>query len=381
VRRLEFSSELGNALFHAGRLTDAKTVLATAVQDATRLGHEKLSLVAAVHLADLGIHTGSDASLDDTLALARHAAEVFEAAGDDRALIHAWEVIHSVGFARGDVVGSLPFAERALAAAERIGDIGRQAAERGSIIALLFYGPSALDECIPSLEDTLTWARANGSRWLEALTLRFLGEAIFEQGRLREGRELRLRGELIREEIGQPVAKASGQGDFSIGEVAIDGAAVEARMRAGYDTLKALEEKGFLSTVAANLSQVLYWRGRYEEADHLALESESLGVEGDVTTQVGWRAARAMLHARRGDISQGEALARDAVERATATQYFSLIPESYLALGEVHRIAERDRKSAEALEQALRAYAEKGFILSADTVRARLAELPTQSRA
>lgn len=174
---------------------------------------------------------------------------------------------------------------------------------------------------------------------------------------------------------GQPVAKASGQGDFSIGEIAIGGEALEAWIRAGYDTLKALEEKGFLSTVAANLAQVLYWRGKYQEADRQAVESGSLGVEGDVTTQVGWRVAKAMLLTRHGQISEGEALAREAVERATATEYFSLIAESYLALAEVLRLSERAGEASEALEHALRVYEGKGFAASADAIRARLAEL------
>lgn len=101
--------------------------------------------------------------------------------------------------ARGDFAGSLLFAERALATAERIGDIGRQAAERGSIAAFLFYGGTPLDECIPYFKDTITWAKANGSLWLEALALRFVGDALLEQGRPREGSELRRRGELLRE--------------------------------------------------------------------------------------------------------------------------------------------------------------------------------------
>jgi tetratricopeptide (TPR) repeat protein len=237
-----------------------------------------------------------------------------------------------------------------------------------------------LDECIPYLEHSIEWAQANGVLWLEAFALRFLGDATLEQRQPKEGSEFRRRGERIREELGNRVATASGQGEFSIGELALNPEAVEARIRTGYETLKALGEKGFLSTVAANLAQVLYWRGKYEEAEPLTVESESLGADDDAVTQVGWRTARAMLLARRGRVAEGEALAREAVERATASEYFAAIAEAYLALSEAVRLAGRTREASGALEHALDVFEAKGYALSADTVRARLAELHAGSR-
>ena len=228
---------------------------------------------------------------------------------------------------------------------------------------------------MPYLERTIEWAHANGILWLEAIALRWLSTAILEQGRPREGSELRRRLEAIRDELGTRVGRASAQGEWSIGELELDAEGLEERVRTGYETLKALGERGFLSTVSANLAQVLYWRGKYEEAEALAVESESLGADEDVATQVGWRAARAMLLGRRGRIREAEVLAGEAVARATAAEYVSLRAESYLALGEVLRLAARPRDSAAALEQALHAYESKGFALSANAVRARLTAL------
>jgi predicted ATPase len=376
ARLYGFTLEFSDALFQAGRLADAETLLAGAVEKTRRLGRDDLSLLAALQLADLRRTTDPGPTLAETLALARRAVEVFEAAGDDRALARSLRLIRAIEFEHGHLSEAFPYAERALASAGRLGDIQLQALQRASIDSIRMQGLTPLDECIPHFEETLEWAQAAGSLWLEAVTLDHLGDASVEQGRAREGNDLRRRAAAIREELGLRVANAIAQGVFyTYGELTLDPASIEARMRTGYEALKALGEKGVLSTVAADLARVLYWRGNYDEAELLTIESEALGAEDDVVTQVCWRAARAMVLARRGRIADGEALAREAVARATATEYFSLNAESYLALGEVVALAGRTREASEALEQALRVYERKGFALSAQTVRAQLGEL------
>jgi class 3 adenylate cyclase/predicted ATPase len=376
ARPYGFVLELSDALFNVGRLVEAETLLAGAVEEARRLGREDVRLLATLQLADLRRQTDPRPTLDETLALARRAVEVFEAAGDDRALVRALRLVRAVEFEHGHFSEALPYAQRALAIAERLGDIGLQAALRASINSTRLHGPMPLDECVPYFEESLEWAQAAGSLWLEATTLDHLGDAAVEQGRPQEGNELRHRAQVIREELGLRVANAIAQGVFqTYGELTLDADALEARMRTGYETLKALGEKGVLSTVAADLAQVLYWRGKYDEAERLTIESEVLGAEDDVVTQVCWRTVRAMVLGRRGQLAEGEALAREAIARATATEYFSLNAESYLALGEVLRLKERSREASIALEQAFAVYQSKGCALSADAVRTQLASL------
>ena len=380
VRRYEFAAEFGDALFDAGRLVDAETLLIRAREDARWLQREDLALLADLQLANLRFQTDPGTPVEETLALAWHAVNVFESAGDDRGLARAWDLIQQAENLRGHLTQSLRVAERQLAWAERSGNLQAQASARSSITITQFFGLTPLAESIPYLERTSDWAQANGILWLEAFALRFLSRAALEQGRPREASEFRRRLEAIREEIGTRVGAASAQSEWSIGELELDPGGLEQRIRTGYETLKALGEKGFLSTVSANLAQVLYWRGEYEEAESLAVESESLGAEEDVVTQVGWRAARAMALGSRGRIREGEVLAREAVERANAAEYFTAITESYLALTEVLRLSGRAREASEALEQALRVYERKGFALSAETVRRRFAELQATGR-
>jgi tetratricopeptide (TPR) repeat protein len=171
----------------------------------------------------------------------------------------------------------------------------------------------------------------------------------------------------------------SGAGAFSLGWLVLDPEAAEEIIRAAYDALKRIGEKGILSTVATNLAHVLYLKGEYEEAKQLAREAEDTGGADDVATEVGWRTARAMLLARDGQNAEAEALARRAVEQATATEYIRSIAESYLALAEVLRLAKRPDEAADAISEALRLYEAKGFALSKKAARARLAELQSSS--
>lgn len=82
-----------------------------------------------------------------------------------------------------------------------------------------------------------------------------------------------------------------------------------------------------------------------------------------------------MVLARRGQIDGGEALARDALARALASEYVESIAEAHLSLGEVLRLAGRPEAAREALESAQAVLERKGFQLSADAVRAKLDDL------
>ena len=133
--------------------------------------------------------------------------------------------------------------------------------------------------------------------------------------------------------------------------------------------------KGILSTITANLAVGLYEQGRYKEAEEMSRVSEQAGQAEDLVTQVGWRAARAMAIARRGELDAGEALARDAFMRALGSEYAETKAEAYLSLGEVLRLAGRLDEARAALESARAIFETKGFELSADAARAKLAEL------
>ena len=79
--------------------------------------------------------------------------------------------------------------------------------------------------------------------------------------------------------------------------------------------------------------------------------------------------------ARRAQFDEAERLAQDGLTRALASDYRETTAEAYLSLGEVLRLAGRTDEAQEAVQSALEIFERKGFELSADAVRAKLAEL------
>ena len=119
-------------------------------------------------------------------------------------------------------------------------------------------------------------------------------------------------------------------------------------------------KRGMLSTIASIFAECLYRQGRYDEADGMLAEAAEKGAEDDVATQVNVRAGRAKLAARRGDLDEAEALAREGVALAAETEFVDLRGDSLLALAEVLRLADREAEAAEALQAGTRAVGGEG---------------------
>jgi class 3 adenylate cyclase/tetratricopeptide (TPR) repeat protein len=377
VGGLELAPSLAAGLFESGRAADAARTLDEAAFRAHKLGANRVETLISLHRSHLEIQLDPHVDVDQIFESARGAIERFEQADDDHVLAMAWYRIHEIEWFRGHLTAARAAGERALTYAERAGDIRLQAELRTYIAAVGFFTAEPLEVCLANAEENLEWAQAQGALAHEAMVLHALGNLALEERRPEEGRELRERGWTMLDELGMRIAKAGiqGAGSFFLGESALDPEAVITRLRSSYEVLAAAEETGVLSTVASNLASALYDVGEYDEAERLSRESEQLGSTEDVTTQVGWRAVRAMVLARRGHLENGEELAREALERALVTEYLELVSGAYLSLGEVLRLGGRFEEAREAIEQALALYERKGLALSADAVRAKLAGL------
>ena len=132
---------------------------------------------------------------------------------------------------------------------------------------------------------------------------------------------------------------------------------------------------GVLATIASILAECLYRQRRYDEADDLLDEAAQLGAEDDVVTQAHMRAGRAKLGARRGALVEAEAVAREGVALAEATEFVDLRADSLLALAEVLRLNDRAAEAAEPLREALALWETKGNVTYAGRARALIAEL------
>ena len=161
----------------------------------------------------------------------------------------------------------------------------------------------------------------------------------------------------------------------SIELLAGDAAEAVRQLHAGYESLAAMGERAFLSTVAGFLASALYAQGRDEEAQRFTEIAEEAAYEHDLSSQIRWRMTRAKVLARRGELEPAEPLAREAVALASQTDALNLHAAARHDLAEVLLAAGRPNDAATELREALALYEQKWNIVSARGVRARLEAL------
>jgi tetratricopeptide (TPR) repeat protein len=151
--------------------------------------------------------------------------------------------------------------------------------------------------------------------------------------------------------------------------------AEERERRSGYEAFRRMGAQGFQATWSAWLARPLVDLGRHEEALELTRESEAMAAEDDITAQIPWREARAMIQARKGEREESEKLAREAVEIAELTDWLNMQGDAQMALADVLRLAERTKDALDAARVALDRYERKGNVVAAGWVRTLLEEL------
>ncbi|HLX18748.1 MAG TPA: adenylate/guanylate cyclase domain-containing protein [Gaiellaceae bacterium] len=339
---------LGRAATSSGDFARGRAALESA--RAAAAGDPRLEIRAAIELGFHDALTGSaTASIVD---FARQAVPALAELGDDAGLSRAWQLITDadVGGRWQERTEAL---ERALHHAERAGD-RRQAS---SIVALLaqalHYGPTPVDVAIVRCDELL--GEAGSDRALVAALTSTLGGLNAMRGDFDRARSLWSRARSLYEELGlQHRRAARSLIPATIELLAGDAEAAERELRLGYDTLAAMGETWVRATVAAYLASVLAELGRDGEAIELTRESEANSSDDDVVTQVVWRGARARALGDAG-------LARDAVERALATDFLDLRAGAYLDLAAV--------ADPSAVALAVEEYERKGNVVGAARAR------------
>ena len=94
-----------------------------------------------------------------------------------------------------------------------------------------------------------------------------------------------------------------------------------------------------------------------------------------MSSQFRWRGVRAKILASRGHASEGEQLARDAVEVIRASDDLNSQGDALIDLAEVLRLAGRPAEAAKAARDALALFESKGNVVSAALARATVQEL------
>lgn len=347
-------------------------VLGEAAEAATAIGDLGLAMHASLPLTDIRSWRESRAWLE-LKPVAERAIEVFEPAGDEAGLAHAWYLLawdHNIRF---------HFAEkdravlRGLAHAETAGD-RRLRAQLLSMWCGSTWGPTSVTEGLARCEELLV--RGGGSREIEADVART--RAAFEamRGDIAKAREQYSEGKAVIDELGRPVMSAFAvQEGWYIEMLARDFRRAEDLTRSEYDRLVEADSLALQGITRDMLALALCAQGRFEEADALARETERqvFGV-GDVVAENVWRRVRARSFSARGDHREAVRLAREAEALFEGTDALIDHGECLLDLAEVLRAAGDHDEGAEAARGALALYEQKENVVEAGRAKDFLAE-------
>jgi tetratricopeptide (TPR) repeat protein len=134
------------------------------------------------------------------------------------------------------------------------------------------------------------------------------------EGAADESRRLFQRAKSIGEEMRLDWAPAiTAEFAEQVGLLLDDAEFAERELRAGYEFLEAIGERGNRSTIAAHLADALYRLDRMPDAEYFADLSLELTASDDIASQARGRAVKAKLLAAKGDYDAAYQLAREAV--------------------------------------------------------------------
>ncbi len=369
----------GEAMTQAGQLVEADQALEAARREAAASGDPTIETTARLGLIYLHYLTEGAEPEAEVIRQVEAAIAILEAAGDDGGLSRAWRILTNVHFAGCRYLDATDAAERMIDHARRAGDRATELRLLPALATCAQLGPTPVPEAVAIVEQILT--QLDGDRKSEAYTQRALANLEAMRGRFDEARALYRRSRAALDELGWrfDAALTSAVASGPVELIAGDAAAAEAELRRDYDALSAMGERNYISTTAAFLAEALYREARDEEAMAMTRQSEQIAADDDVATQYLWRSVRAKLVARRGELAEGEALAREAVGIIEAAQDPDSQGYAYIDLAEVLRMAGRWEEATRAADEAAARFDLKANTASAARARRLKADIEAES--
>jgi class 3 adenylate cyclase len=329
-------------------------------------GDDAAAALARTEAVHLRLWTGQ-ISPDDAERIARDALPVLAAAGDDDGLVHVWGMLGVVANTRGLLNDWTQAGEQALIHARRA---GHPPLHSFGISVGLALGPRPASEALTTLDALLPELRYPGDAIVRALLLAMLD-------RIEEAWADALAAEERARELGKTF-EANWLGEIAV--VVDDLPAAAAYLKTACDSLEESGSTGSLSGTSSRLARVLCRLGRYDEAEAPAERGRELTDADDVSAQVEWRAAHALLQSARGQHAAAEQLAREAVAWAGKGDSPVTQADALDDLAEVLEAAGRREEAVAAWLAAVDLYERKEIIPLARRIRKRLAAMqPTQA--
>jgi tetratricopeptide (TPR) repeat protein len=361
---------LGMTLIH----TDperAPATLSEGCQIPTVAGLQAIQARIQVQLLD--VHTLLGRTDPEALSECEAAAAVLGTEGDLAGLAEAWFAIGSRRFWSGDGPAAAEAFERAASYAARSGN---HLAERLAVGWLVATLPVPADVQIGRAERYLE--AASGDQWAEAAILHPLALLYGYTGRFADARAAITRAQSVQTRCGAKIDAATNAviaGHIEM--IAGDAAAAEAELKKGCDALRAMGQRGVLSSALPALAEAKYALGRFGEAQRLTEEAEALAPAADLDAQARWRTVRAKVLAQRGQFTAARQLGDEAEALIAPTTWADLQAEVQVAKAEVAKLAGAPAEAAASLREALHIYEDRRAAPLVDQTRATLASLPT----
>jgi tetratricopeptide (TPR) repeat protein len=300
--------------------------------------------------------TAADRAFD----LASSAIPTLEAAGDERSLGRAWLAIATVlvNFKLENAQGE-EAAEKAVSHYQRGG--WSPSTALSVVASALHLGPRPVEDAIARCEQLLS--EHAGDRASEAGVQYWLGGLEAMRGRYDVGTAHVDTACAMYEDLGLlDMAEGAGRVRASIHILAGRLEEAEHHLRETCEASIRRNNASFVSSEAAELADVLYRLGRYDEAQRWAQTAREHAGEGDLHAQVFWRAIEARLAARRGEFELGESLAKTAVGIMEQTDAVSQHAKVLLDLAEVLRLADNEAGARAVVKEAEELYRAKGNV-------------------
>ena len=360
-----FELVLVQCLLWVGNADEALRRAGVFRERAAASGNRVAELYGGIEEAHVRCYIDPEGATERLAALVDEALPIFEAGADDFALLVAYRALGQVGIMRAQMDSSAAAFDQAALHAKRWGltssltgwrDIGR------------FHGSTPLSEYLAWQDEQEALGHWSICRRGWALA----GLGRFEEARADNGAA---RADLVERGAQVALGLTSFEGALQTELLAGDTPAAIEIGEEGCELLEELGQTALLSTAVGWLAQALYAAGSLDEADACAGRAEELGASDDEMTKMLWRQVRAKVLARRGDATEAERLAHEAVAISAETEMLEAQADAYADLGVVLSHTAESDEAAAALEEALVRYERKENLVMAERMRARLAEL------
>jgi tetratricopeptide (TPR) repeat protein len=360
--------ELGYALFEIGEVDEASAVLAGARERARADGDRLVEWRVTITRPRIEMYRDPGGIDPDALTLETQTAiEVLAELGDETGLARAYMVLSDLHWIKGRLRDTIDAATLAADYARRAGNRREVGWALGQIALCVIHGPMPVAEGLAWLEQLLE--REPENRTLDANLSGFVTMLEAMSGRFDEARRHIDESRALARDLGL-IWQASVQELFSgyIELLAGDPVAAERAMRVAADGFREIGEGWFLTVTTVDLLRAVYEQGRYEDAFAL-LETIDETPAPDCEWQIKRRGVPARLLARRGQLEEAEALAREGVVLAADSEFVVQHADVLLDLAEVLELAGRPEEAREASAEAVSIYERKGNIAAARSAR------------